>query len=230
MRNLYLIRHGQASFGTEDYDRLSSLGGEQSRLAGEWFKRCGIEIHHAVAGGLKRHIQTANAFFAGYDGHGATRTIARDPNFNEVDQLDLLNPFHARSEKPLRDGTASKSFEEFRRFYEPAFFRWTSGKFDHEYRQPFPDFDACCSTALLGAIGLAALDETVVAFTSGGTIGLICRQVLGLSDKATSELMWLISNTSVSLLAWERERFVLKLFNSLAHLQLHGDKNLITLS
>ena len=31
---LLLLRHGQGSMGTADYDRLSELGGEQARLAG----------------------------------------------------------------------------------------------------------------------------------------------------------------------------------------------------
>ena len=40
MANLFLVRHGQASFGADDYDRLSPTGHEQSRLLGEylaWF-------------------------------------------------------------------------------------------------------------------------------------------------------------------------------------------------
>jgi len=33
---IYLVRHGQASFGAEDYDELSDLGARQSRLLGGW--------------------------------------------------------------------------------------------------------------------------------------------------------------------------------------------------
>ena len=33
MRLLYLVRHGQASFGKRDYDALSELGHEQSRCS-----------------------------------------------------------------------------------------------------------------------------------------------------------------------------------------------------
>lgn len=229
-RSIYLVRHGQASFGTEDYDRLSPLGTRQSRLAGEWFKRCGIDIHHAVAGGLKRHVQTAEAFFGGYDGEAAGREIHRDPAFNEIDQLDILNPTHARADKPLKDGTASKTFEDFRSMYEPAFFRWLGGQYDHEYADPFTAFDMRCRAAVQRLLEGSAPGEAVVVFTSGGTIGMICRQVLELNEKATSELMWLIGNTSVTHLRWERERFVLKLFNSTAHLEHHGDASLVTLT
>ena len=36
MAELYLVRHAQASFGTDDYDRLSQLGHRQSRWLGEY--------------------------------------------------------------------------------------------------------------------------------------------------------------------------------------------------
>jgi len=39
MAELYLIRHGQASFGAEDYDQLSSLGKTQCELLGAFFAR-----------------------------------------------------------------------------------------------------------------------------------------------------------------------------------------------
>jgi broad specificity phosphatase PhoE len=42
MGNLYLVRHGQASFGAADYDQLSELGQRQSVRLGEYFagNRC----------------------------------------------------------------------------------------------------------------------------------------------------------------------------------------------
>ena len=43
MPALYLIRHGQASFGAEDYDQLSDLGMRQSQHVGEYFSAQGIQ-------------------------------------------------------------------------------------------------------------------------------------------------------------------------------------------
>ena len=234
MRNLYLIRHGQASYGTEDYDRLSALGARQSQLLGEWFQRCGIEVHQVVAGALKRHVQTAEAFFTGYSGAEQAKDwsarIHRDPNFNEVDQVDMLNPTHADRPGPLKNGTAHMTFDEFRAQLTPAYYRWASGKFDHEYRQPFAHFNDCCKSAVACAVERAGPQQTVVGFTSGGTIAMILRQVLPLGDEATSSLMWVIKNTSVTHLAWDGKRFDLRLFNSTAHLDHHGDASLVTLT
>lgn len=232
MRNLYLIRHGQASFGTENYDQLSTLGERQSRLTGEWFRRCNIEVHHAVAGGLNRHVQTAEAFFQGYcspeAAEGWKPRIHRDPGFNEVDQIDIMNPANTAHTGPLKDGTKSKKFEEFRESMTLAFSRWMSGEYDHEYKQPFTHFTACCTSAISNAFELASPEETIVTFTSGGTICMICRQVLNLGLAETSSLIWLIMNTSVSRLSLDGDRLVLQLFNSLAHLEHTGDAGLIT--
>lgn len=234
MRQLYLIRHGQASYGAADYDQLSEQGREQSRLLGAWFKRCGIEVHHAVTGALNRHVQTAQAFFAGY-GETAERMarLRRDPDFNELDAGDVLNPAHAKPDSrtvPPTGGNASMSFAEFQACMRPAFLRWASGRHDHEYRDPFPLFSARCTGAALRALEQARPGENVAAFSSGGTIAMICRHALGLGDEATSALMWCIGNTSVTRLSWDQERLALTLFNSTAHLDHTGDASLVTLT
>ena len=41
MSVLLLVRHGQASWGAADYDVLSDLGHEQSRLLAKVFKEAG---------------------------------------------------------------------------------------------------------------------------------------------------------------------------------------------
>jgi broad specificity phosphatase PhoE len=232
MRTLYLIRHGQASFGAADYDQLSSKGMEQSRLLGAWFKRCGIDVHYAVAGRLKRHLQTAESFFDGYG--ESSQWLPRlhfDCGFNEVDAVDMMSPTNARkgAEAP-KDGTVSMTFADYKAGLKPAYLRWASGLYDHEYGDPFPAYSARCAAAVTKAIDLASPGEAVTAFTSGGTIAMICRQVLELGDATTSSLMWLIGNTSVSRLVLDQDRLVLTLFNSTAHLDHTGDATLLTLT
>ena len=42
MTDIYLVRHGQASFGEKDYDNLSKLGLEQSYLLGQHFNHINV--------------------------------------------------------------------------------------------------------------------------------------------------------------------------------------------
>ena len=53
MATIYLIRHGQASFGKENYDQLSPRGWEQGRVLGRWL--AGKVTHNAVLGGNMEH-------------------------------------------------------------------------------------------------------------------------------------------------------------------------------
>ncbi|HJV74342.1 MAG TPA: phosphoglycerate mutase family protein, partial [Noviherbaspirillum sp.] len=58
MGQIYLVRHGQASFGSANYDQLSELGLEQARLLGEWFANSRQQFHRVVTGDMRRHRQT----------------------------------------------------------------------------------------------------------------------------------------------------------------------------
>ncbi len=55
---LCLIRHGQASLGTEDYDRLSGLGQRQGIALGERIVANYTDPFQVWSGTLKRHRQT----------------------------------------------------------------------------------------------------------------------------------------------------------------------------
>ena len=59
MATIYLVRHGQASFGTDDYDRLSELGVRQAERVGEYFRDHGIVLDSVYCGSLKRQRHTA---------------------------------------------------------------------------------------------------------------------------------------------------------------------------
>src|SRR5207342_933271 len=71
--SLLLVRHGQASAGSADYDCLSERGVEQCRRLGRWLARSGHEFDAVVMGAMKRHAQSAEAVAEGYarEGNGS---------------------------------------------------------------------------------------------------------------------------------------------------------------
>ena len=76
MGQLYLVRHGQASFGADDYDQLSELGQRQSRRLGEHWAERGVVFDAVITGTLKRHAQT----WAGIaSGAGIDAVLDNDP-------------------------------------------------------------------------------------------------------------------------------------------------------
>ena len=78
MGEIYLVRHGQASFGAADYDQLSDLGFEQARRLGLWLAETGQRFNLAVTGALRRHHQTAASCLTAL-GSGCPRIA--DPGF-----------------------------------------------------------------------------------------------------------------------------------------------------
>jgi broad specificity phosphatase PhoE len=52
MGHLYLVRHGQASFGADNYDQLSELGGWQSERLGQYFASKGRAFDTVITGSL----------------------------------------------------------------------------------------------------------------------------------------------------------------------------------
>lgn len=60
MTTIYLVRHGQASFGAESYDKLSPNGELQAKLLGQYLDKILKEEPYVVAGSMLRHQQTAS--------------------------------------------------------------------------------------------------------------------------------------------------------------------------
>ena len=65
MGTLYLVRHGQASFGADNYDLLSPLGRQQSVRLGEYFSYKGVHFDAVLTGTLNRQIQTLEGICEG---------------------------------------------------------------------------------------------------------------------------------------------------------------------
>ena len=64
MSLLLLVRHGQASWGAHDYDRLSSVGTQQSRVLGAALAARGVRPDLVLRGSMTRHRETAEAAVA----------------------------------------------------------------------------------------------------------------------------------------------------------------------
>jgi len=178
---LLLVRHGQASFGTADYDVLSETGWEQGRLLGDWLRARGVTPTAVVRGGMRRHRETAEA--AGWDDVGV------DPGWDEFDHLSVVA---AHPEAP--GGEIDR--REFQRVFELATARWTAGGHDGEYAETWSAFRDRVTASFDAACALAGPGDTAVAVTSGGTIAAVCAGLVDPdADAATYARLWSRFNT-----------------------------------
>ena len=91
MGTLYLVRHGQASFGADNYDQLSARGMQQSVRLGEYFADKGIAFEATMTGTLQRQIQT----FAGIcEGAGIKTQALTFAGLNEYDSAAVIESIH----------------------------------------------------------------------------------------------------------------------------------------
>ena len=233
MGQIYLVRHGQASFGSADYDQLSELGSEQARLLGEWFTHCNQKFHRVVTGDMKRHRQTADACIAVLPKASRVDTEWQtDADFNEYDHHEVMirhRPDFADSEVVRRFiMETANGKRKFQREFEHAMARWMSGQHDADYREPWPVFRGRCIAALARLVDSAGASQNIVVFTSGGTIATLCQHVLGISDRQMAELNWSLVNCAVTKLFYRSDRITLSYLNNFAHLEWLGESNAIT--
>lgn len=206
MGALYLVRHGQARFGTDDYDRLSPLGVEQSRQLGYAWEAGGWLPTAAVSGAMKRHHDTAlNALaMAGQD-----EGYEVDHGWDEFDHEAIME-----AEMP---GFSSTDPREFQAAFVRATSAWVAGSTagDHE---SYAAFTARVLAAFDRLADAAGRGESAVAFTSGGPIAIVVAHVLTGDVSLWSTMNSVIINTGVTKIVTGRSGRNLLSFNEHGHL------------
>ena len=242
MAQLYLIRHGQASFGSQNYDQLSELGAQQALQLGKWWAERDIGIQRIVTGALHRHQQTAVACVAGLRGQEPsqieTGSWHTDAGFNEYHHHEVL----ARHVPEFDDPAVVKQFlmskpdagRAFQDIFSAAIARWMSGQFDAEYTETWHAFQHRCVQAFQNQLALHDGAKNIAIFTSGGTIAAICQHVLGIPDAKFSELNWSLVNSGVTRIHVQPERdglprrLALAYLNNFSHLEILNNPKCIT--
>ena len=227
MAAIYLIRHGQASFGSDDYDQLSQLGIRQAEVTGEYFKESGIFFDAAYSGDLKRQIDTSQLVLASQP---ATFSTNIDSRFNEIrndEQLEYLLPeiVKARPDIASLVDRGLVSSKDYQKAIDAVFNFWVSDECKHPEIQSWHDYSTGVRDALSDVVKNQGSGKTIAVFTSGGTIATIVAQVLGLSGKQTYPFYEPIFNCAVTQLFYNQERISLSYFNDRSFLQVLGRLN-----
>jgi broad specificity phosphatase PhoE len=231
MSQLTLIRHGQASFFSEDYDQLSSLGKEQARLLGQFLGEHDRSFDEVYLGPRKRHRQTFDSLCNAYrqTGHSLPAPIILD-GLDEygIDQFvrgvgeeELLsNPKLRPLNAELNAADEPKARRRaFQILFQAIAELWIAGELAHPDVETWDTFKGRVSTAVDRMTQRVGAGRQVLAVSSAGTMGHILQQAVGCSDAKALELGWRIRNTSLSEFLFSEGRFGLDVFNAMSHLQ-----------
>ena len=234
MGRIYLIRHGQASFGADNYDVLSPLGFRQSEALGQHLAQLDLRLDRCLSGDLQRQQNTAQTALQHIRQNGLPAPeLELDNAFNEFDAdavIRALLPDVLPDEPTALDvmRNARNHRAEFQRLFALLIGRWISGEHAKPGLESWEEFVARVSAGLGRLLAQANSSQNIAVFTSGGTITALLHLITGVSADKAFELNWQIINTSLSRLKFRGPEVVLASFNSQVHLDLLKAPELIT--
>ncbi len=216
MGEVFLIRHGQASFGAKNYDNLSPLGHQQSEWLGHYLAQSTGRFDRVVSGTLRRHKQTLD---------GIRKTLA-DPAPEQDSRLNEMSYFEMERRYVERTGDSAQPNN--RAALETHFTRvlaaWKAGEIDGT-AESFSAFEQRIVTALAD---YATPGKRVLVVSSGGPVGIILRHILGLDLAAMTEIILGTHNASVSRFRVLEQGLRLQQYNAVPHLDHPGRSHALT--
>ena len=203
MSVVYLVRHGQASFGQADYDVLSPVGEQQAKVVGAELAARGVRPVTVLSGTLLRQRRTAEIALSSA---GLSVECGEDARWNEYDHLGLVTA--------LVDPLPTDP-REFQAALDSALLRWAG---EGEVAGPagsYADFAAAGSAALAAAAG----GGTALVFTSGGVIAALCAGLLRLGPTGLVALNRVVVNAAITKIVVGRSGASLVSFNEHGHFE-----------
>lgn len=211
MGQLYLVRHGQASFGADDYDQLSELGRRQAVELGRYWARRGWRPDAVLTGSLRRHAQTWEGIA---EGAGLDLQPLVWPGLNEYDSHAVIRTVHPH---PLARPDTPELYRHHFRLLRDGLAQWMAGTVSPAGMPTYEDFVRGV-TGALDHVRTRHLNQRVLIVSSGGPISTAVGHVLGMSPEATIELNMRIRNSAVCEFQFNPKRHTLLTYNTLPHL------------
>ena len=212
MGHLYLVRHGQASFGADDYDQLSALGRRQAVRLGHYWRVRGMHFDAVITGTLKRHRQTWEGIAEGLGLD--THDVLPWPGLNEYDSEAVIATIHPEK---LQKPDTPELYRHHFRLLRDGLGAWMQGRTAPAGMPSYVDFLAGVTTAL-DHVRAEHHGAKVLVVSSGGPISTAVGHVLGTRPETTIELNMRIRNTAVTEFVFTPKRHMLLTFNTLPHL------------
>jgi len=212
MSELYLIRHGQASFGAENYDQLSTLGYQQARWLGEYFRDRNIYFDRIVIGEMARHRQTAESICQGL---GKELAFDVHAGFNEFDFKALILAYI--KQHPDQAITDWHDPKQVYAVMKSAMIAWSCDEIHAPIAETWQAFRQRVNVALQYAQQVEPKQRVLVA-SSGGVISMALSQVMGFDSHSLINLNLQSKNTGISHFYFNQKNIYTSSFNHVPHL------------
>jgi broad specificity phosphatase PhoE len=226
MSELYLIRHGQASFQSDNYDQLNATGHAQVRTLAEFWQGLDLRFDAVYSGSMQRQRETAQGLLP----LSRAPAVSIMEGFNEYSSGAMLKLYKERfaAEDGLDLAANLKDLRQFQRFLEATCARWIKAELAHASIEPFAAFKQRVRAALDTVMAAHPNGQRVAIATSGGAIAMAVQSVLELQDTQGINLHWMLFNASITRIRYSGGRRSLVVFNAVPHLERPGYTHMLT--
>ncbi len=186
LTTIYLVRHGQASFNADNYDKLSDKGIVQAQVLGEALSRKMYKPDKVVTGTMFRHLETAEHSLLAFDKAERQDFIQHeDANWNELDHQAILGIYQKEfsTAKGVRSylETKENAKEGFQKIFLGAITQWMNTENNKHYPESFQEFTSRVLKALNQLLESENNSENnIVIYSSGGPISIIISHLLNI--------------------------------------------------
>lgn len=224
--SLLLARHGQASYGAADYDKLSDRGHQQARRLGEWLARGGHRFEAVVVGGMRRHRETAEGVAEAFAAQGlALPEPVADLGFAEFDHEAVFSTWlRENAGHPVAIASRSGLPRDVGAMLQAALLAWAQDELPG-LPETWTAFGERVHAAGERLQALAGSGEALV-LSSGGVISRLAQIALDVPNHRAVELNLALRNSALSEFHPHAGRLRLGSWNALPH--LHGQRELWT--
>jgi broad specificity phosphatase PhoE len=230
MGTLFLVRHAQASFLEQNYDKLSERGEAQARLLGKYLAQRNIVFDRACVGPRVRQKDTIRLMSEGYDKAGLKfpepLVLAEFDEYQGEAVLERSLPALLETDQSIRDlraafqsssGSAGRR-AAFQKLFAAVISKWVDGEICPPGVETWSEFSSRVSSGLAKFLSAGERGERVAIATSGGPIAVAMQCALDLSPQHTLQVSWMSRNSSWSEFLYAGDRFTLSAFNTHPHL------------
>lgn len=227
---LWLLRHAQASFGSDDYDRLSPRGEQQAERLARWLAMDpDLRFAHVVSGTLRRHVQTLAPIAQAFEAvDRALPPPEQDHDWNEFQHDAVIRAWAQRHADDARIAAARNASDRrtIHALLAAALHAWAAGELDGDVPETWAAFGARVARAR------AKLDALrhgrILVISSGGPIARCAQFALGCDAQRTVKLNLALRNTALSEFRGAGDGWDMAIWNMLPHLPDPADRGWVT--
>jgi broad specificity phosphatase PhoE len=228
---LVLVRHAQASFLEQNYDKLSQLGEAQALLLGDYWAQRKIAFDRVCVGPCVRQKDTARLVSDAFEKNGLefpqSLVLAEFDEYQGEAVLVGSLPGLLQNDQHVRDLHASfqsapdpdRRRATFQKLFEAVIGKWVQGEIYPQGVETWPEFCSRVKSGLSKLLSAVGRGERVAIFTSGGPVAVAMQRALQLSAERTLQVSWMSRNSSWSEFLYDAERLTLSSFNSHGHIK-----------